>query len=172
MLKWVLIAVGVIAGLFLAMTIAGSLMPANHVVSVTTTLHQPVSAIWEAVSNYENLPSWRSDLTEVKRLPDQNGHEVWLEIGEFGEQPLEVMESIPNQRLVMKIADENLPYGGTWTLEFSAVPGGTALKITEDGFVEPPLMRFMARKLMGEDFTIKSYLIDLGKKFGEELQFK
>ena len=73
------------------------------------------------------------------------------------------------RRLVLRIATDDLPFGGTWTYEIAAVEGGATLRITEDGFVKPALFRFMARFIFGHTATIEQYLKDLGKKFGEDV---
>ena len=56
--------------------------------------------------------------------------------------PLQVTEAIPPRRLVTRIADPNLPWGGTWTTEITPAPGGSVMRITEDGYVNNPLFRF------------------------------
>jgi hypothetical protein len=69
----------------------------------------------------------------------------------------------------MRIASDDLPFGGTWTYEIAAAEGGATLRITEDGFVKNAFFRFMSRFIFGHTATIEQYLKDLGKKFGEEV---
>ena len=78
-----------------------------------------------------------------------------------------VREERAGERLVVEIADENLPYGGTWTFEFCAAPGGSELRITERGFVKNTVFRFLAHFVFGHTRSIETYLRDLAKKFGE-----
>jgi hypothetical protein len=59
---------------------------------------------------------------------------------------------------VSRIADPNLPFGGTWTFEITPAPGGARLRITEDGEIYNPLFRFMARFIFGYEGTINGYL--------------
>ena len=66
--------------------------------------------------------------------------------------------------LVTRITDAGLPFGGTWTSEIAPVPGGSRLRITEDGEIYNPLFRFMARFIFGYDGTIKLYLSALETK--------
>jgi hypothetical protein len=70
-------------------------------------------------------------------------------------------------RLVARIADPNLPYGGGWTYEVSAVDGGTLLRVTERGEVYNPIFRFVSRFIMGHTKSLEDYLNALAKKFGE-----
>ncbi len=68
----------------------------------------------------------------------------------------------------LRIADDSLPYGGTWTFELApAEGGGTTLTITEDGFVEPAIFRALARFVFGYHATMEGYLAGLGRRFGE-----
>jgi len=78
-----------------------------------------------------------------------------------------VIEEHPAEKLVLEIADENLPYGGTWTFAFTPDGSGTRLQITENGFVKNPVFRFLARFVFGYTGSIESCLRDLKRKFGE-----
>lgn len=77
---------------------------------------------------------------------------------------------LPPRRLVGRIADSKLPFGGTWTLEITPTPEGSNLRITERGWVSNSLFRFMSRFVFGYTGTLDSYLRSLAKKFGEEPQ--
>jgi hypothetical protein len=69
---------------------------------------------------------------------------------------------------VGRIADSNLPFGGSWTYELApAGDGETTLRITEDGEVYNPIVRFVSRFVMGHDATIKQYLSAVGTRFTE-----
>jgi hypothetical protein len=83
--------------------------------------------------------------------------------------PLQVTEAVPPRRLVTRIADPNLPWGGTWTTEITLTSGGSVVRITEDGYVNNPLFRFMARFIFGYASTLDSYMKSLGEKFGEQV---
>jgi hypothetical protein len=62
-----------------------------------------------------------------------------------------------------------LPWGGTWTTEITAAPGGSTMRITEDGYVNNPLFRFLSRFVFGYSDTLDSYMKSLGAKFGEQV---
>jgi hypothetical protein len=80
-----------------------------------------------------------------------------------------VLEDRAPEKLVVQIADDHLPYGGTWTYQFSAVPEGTRMRITEHGEVKNVVLRVLARFVFGYNATIETYLRDLGKKVGENV---
>jgi hypothetical protein len=105
----------------------------------------------------------------VEVLADEDGHPRFREVSGDGTITFEVTEAVPNQRVVTRIVDRNLPFGGSWTYELlPASEGGTTLRITEDGEVYNPLFRFVSRYVMGHEATIDRYLRDVGAKLGEE----
>jgi hypothetical protein len=106
----------------------------------------------------------------VKRLPDRNGLPAHVEITSMGEIPLETVEMTPPRKLVGRIADSNLAFGGTWTFEIMPTADGATLRITENGYVTNPLFRFMSRFVLGYTGEIEKYLRSLAKKFGEPPQ--
>lgn len=93
---------------------------------------------------------------------------MFRETGADGTILYEVESVVPNKRLVTRIADPSLPFGGRWTYE--VLPGGdsTTLRITEDGEVYNPLFRFVSRFIFGHSATIEQYLRDVAKRFGED----
>jgi hypothetical protein len=107
-------------------------------------------------------------LKSVKRLPDQNGLPAWVETTDSGTIPLETIASHPPSKLVVRIADPKLPFGGTWTYEITALPTGSTLRIREDGEIYNPLFRFLSRFLFGYTATVDTYL----KSMGSELKCK
>ena len=70
------------------------------------------------------------------------------------------------QGTLTRIADDTLPFGGTWTFELAPEGTGTRLRITERGFVKPPPFRFIAKFFLGYTKTIEGYLGDLSQKTG------
>ena len=97
----------------------------------------------------------------------QNGRVHFREEGKHGAVNYELMEDSPGQRMVTRITDTNLGYGGKWTYVFAAEGTGTRLTITEDGEVSNVIFRFLSRYAFGHTATIDSYLTALGKQFGE-----
>ena len=123
--------------------------------------------MFAAINDPASFPSWRSKVKKVEILPDRNGHRVFRETGGDGDILLEVDSVVANQRLVTRIADPSLPFGGKWTYELLPDGDSTTIRITEDGEVYNPLFRFVSRFVIGHHSTIDQYLRDLAKKFGE-----
>ena len=169
MKKWILIVVGALVGIVAAVLLIGALVPESHVASRVARYDQPPEAIWTAITDFEEFPSWRSSVDTVEALERPDGKTAWVENGGFGPMPMAVEETTPPRRLVLRIADPELPFGGSWTYEISPSNGGSSLTITEAGQITSPLFRFMSRFVFGYTATMETYLIDLGNKFGEEV---
>ena len=164
-MKWVLIAAAVLAAIVAAMFIIGTVLPKGHVASRSSRFKQPPQAIWDAITG---PPDWRPDLRGVEQLPPREGRRWWKETDKHGQIiTYESVEESPPARLVTRIADPKLPFGGTWTQEIVPEPGGCVLKITEAGEIYNPIFRFMARFVFGYSGSIEAYLKALHGKFGE-----
>lgn len=169
-MKWFLVALGILAGCAALVAIVGALLPRAHVASRTLRLRRTPAEVWALMTGVAAFPTWRSSVTHVDMLPDRDGRPAWVEHGSSGGIPLETVEAQPPQRLVLRITDRTLPFGGTWTYIVSPQPDGASLTITEDGFVSNVIFRFMSRFVLGHHATIDVYLKNVAAKFGEKLQ--
>jgi uncharacterized protein YndB with AHSA1/START domain len=163
-MKWLLIIVLCLAGLLILIIVIGALLPQKHHVARTVTLQQPVEAVWSLISG---PPTWRPDIRNYQELPPHGGHRMWQETDKHGQTiAYEAVESAPPRRLVVRIADAKLPFGGVWT--FDLLPGDRSctLTVTEDGEVYNPLFRFVSRFIIGHTATLDGYLKALQAKLG------
>jgi uncharacterized protein YndB with AHSA1/START domain len=167
-MKWLLIITAILIAIPLILWIIGFFMPRDHVVSRTLKLKQPVDAVWAVISDYDRHAEWQSGYTDVKRLPDRNGKPIYSMNAGGMKMTLELTEIAPPSKLISTIADDTLPFGGTWTWELAPTNEGCTLTITERGFVKPALFRVIGGLFIGHDATINKTLRDLAKKFGEE----
>jgi hypothetical protein len=168
--KWILWIFVVLAGILILMALIGYLLPKEHTVTREARFHQPPEVIWKTITDIDAMPAWRQGLKSVKHLPDQNGLPGWVETFDSGIIPLETVTSQPPSKLVVRIADPKLPFGGTWTYEITPMPSGSNLRIREDGEIYNPVFRFLARFLIGYSGTIETYLKSMARKFGEQPQ--
>jgi hypothetical protein len=91
--------------------------------------------------------------------------DVYAIIRELASTPeYEIVEDVPPQRLVGRIADKSLPYGGSWTYVLEGAPEGTRLTITENGEVYNPIFRFLSKFVFGHTKTMDDYLASLQKR--------
>lgn len=167
-MKRVLIAVLILISFLIAVPLVGFVLPRNHVVARTATLHQPPDAIWQVITDYDNAPAWRPNVTRIEQLPAQQGFAVWREHYQGGDAlTLATVESVAPARLVREIVDPDLPFGGRWVHEIAPIEGGSRVTVTEHGDVHNPVFRIVSRLVMDQNATIDQYLLDLGRKFGE-----
>lgn len=167
-MKWILWAFIFLGAILILITLIGWLLPKAHTATREARFHQPPEAIWKAITDVDAMPEWRQGLKDVKRLPDKNGLPYWVETSDSGTIPFETVISQPPSKLVIRIADPKLPFGGTWTYEITPVAGGSSLRISENGEVYNPVFRFLSQFVFGYSETIDTYLKSLFKKFGEE----
>ena len=167
-MKWLLIlgvVVAVIAALAGVIALIGSRLPRAHVASRAAQVTAAPDAVWQAITDVDAFPAWRSDVSRVERLPDRAGKPAWVEHGRNGRIPFTVERAEPPRVLVTRIADPDLPFGGTWTYEIAPAPAGSTVTITEAGEIYNPVFRFMARFVFGYEATMAGYLAALEKKF-------
>jgi hypothetical protein len=161
-MRWLLITVLALAGILILVILIGSLLPRRHVVSRSVAVGQPPEAVWNLITS---PPTWRHAIKAYRELPQSNGHRIWQETDDLGQTlTFEAMESVPPRRLVTRIADAKLPFGGTWTYEVTPGGSGCSLTITENGEVYNPLFRFVSQFILGHATRIDAYLRDLKTK--------
>ena len=93
---------------------------------------------------------------------------LWREVGKHDVVTFEEVEAAPPRRLVARIADPSLPYGGSWTYVVTPDGTGSRVTITENGVVYSPVFRFVSRFVFGHHATQEAYLRALGRRFGHE----
>lgn len=169
-MKVILIIVGALAALVAIAWITGSLLPRDHVATSRITLPQPPESVWAIVRDPAALIGTWADLTEVRRVDDPAGREVWAEKVSGFDMRLIIEESTPPSRLVTHIdAPPGAVFGGRWVYDLGPAGTGTAVTVTEEGWVGNPLFRLMSR-LGGQHGSIDGYLTALGRRFGAEVK--
>lgn len=167
-MKWILWIFVALAAVLILITLIGYLLPKGHTVTREARFRQSPEAIWKAITDIDDMPTWRQGLKSVKHLPDRQGLPTWVETLDNGAIPLETLSALPPSKLVVRIADPKLPFGGTWTYEITPQPSGSSLRIREEGEIYNPLFRFLARFVFGYTGTIDTYMKSMAKKFGEQ----
>jgi hypothetical protein len=162
-MKWVLLTAGVLALLVVVACAVGAMLPPRHQLTRTVRLAASPDAVYAL---YAGPPDWRG-VKKYGDLPDTGGKKRWWEDdGHGGKITYELVEAVPARRRVTRIADEKLPYGGTWTFEVTPDGTGSTVRISEDGIVHNVFFRFMARFIFGYEGSISNVLKSLTAKFG------
>jgi uncharacterized protein YndB with AHSA1/START domain len=156
-----ILVLGLLGAVVLAMVAFGYALPVRHVATGETELAAPPDRVFAALVDVEAFPKWRSDVKGVEvvaRTPLQ-----WRETGRNDTIAFEAQMIDPPRRLVTRITDKSLPFGGSWTFALQPTGSGTRVAITENGEVYNPLFRVMSRYVFGHTATIERYLTDLQK---------
>ncbi|HVZ40785.1 MAG TPA: SRPBCC family protein [Candidatus Kapabacteria bacterium] len=165
----VLIALGILVVMAGAVGIIGAMVPVEHSASRTALLHAAPDRVWSRLASIEAYPTWRKELAGVEMLPPHNGHPMWREKSRSNSILMEQDEALPNRRMVARIADTTLPFGGRWIFELRPEGSETRLTITEEGTVHNIFFRFMSRYVFGYTASMDQYLRSLGLSFNEEV---
>ena len=168
MKKILLVVAGVLVLLIAGVLIVGLITPADHQASRTLRVKQTPEAVWAAINDHVNEPSWRDDIANVTSAGERNGKPLWQENYKDG-NTLQLMttESRQPNRLVREIAEEG-PFSGRWEIDIQPIDGGSSVKITEIGKVSNPFFRFVSKYIIGHTYQMDKYLTNLAKKFGEQ----
>jgi hypothetical protein len=160
------VAALVIAAVFAA----GVSLPREHTAAVRVRLDAPPESVYAAIADVARSAEWREDVTSVEVLDADPLR--WRETGEWGTLTFVRVQADTHRRLVHRIEDTGEPFGGTWTYALVSTDGGTALTITEDGWVSNPVFRLMSRFVFGHHSTLEAYARDLGGRFGQSVELE
>ena len=165
-MKWILFAISVVVLIVAIVVGIGYTLPVAHTASRSVVLGATPPAVWAAITDVPAYPDWRPDVESVEVLPPVHGRPSWREKGGNDAITYAMVRVDPPSRLVTRIADRDLPFGGEWHYELAPEGAGTRLTITERGEVYNPIFRFVSRFVMGHTATIDAYQQALGTKFG------
>jgi Polyketide cyclase / dehydrase and lipid transport len=159
-MKWLMyggLAVVILAAIVVSI---GAALPKGHVASRRMTLKASPSEVFALIAGPSD---WRG--LKYERLTESPL--TWRETDSNGAITYERVETVAPARIVNRIADPKLPFGGSWTYEIVPNGTGTELTITENGEVYNPVFRFVSRFIMGHTATIDKYQRDLAARLKE-----
>ena len=81
--------------------------------------------------DFSAAPSWRPDLERVEMIATADNHVRFREHGEQGAITYDLIEDRPGEKIVTRIADQDLGYSGAWTYTFTKEAEGTRVQITK-----------------------------------------
>ena len=173
MKKIALILVGLVVAVIAmvaVVAIVGSQLSVSHVATRSVLLRRSTSEVYSVVRAFDKAPTWRTNVTSVELLGETNEHLRYREHGSDGDVTYELVEDVPDQKIVTRIVDQDLGYSGSWTTVFKQEGNGTRVTITENGEVSNVMFRFLSRYVFGQTSSIDNYLTSLAKHFGETVE--
>lgn len=156
-MTWLWITALVLALVIGVPLLIGALTPREHTASVAQVHAATPQQVWDAITGFADMASWREGVTRVEVLEPVDGKRRVREHTRFGPLGYELEVEDPPRKLVARILDTDRGFGGTWTYEIREVPDGAELRITERGFIDNRLFRFLARWVFGYDRTMRAF---------------
>jgi polyketide cyclase/dehydrase/lipid transport protein len=148
-----------VGALLVLATLIGLALPRGHRLTRSAVVPGAPGEVWRLVGDLAAYPAWVPRVEKMERLPAAPGRVLWRETNIYGRQTWEEVERVPGRLLVLRLAEERAPYGGTWTYAVAAAPGGgTRVSVTEDAWVSNPFLRFLSRYLVGYGEAVDLYL--------------
>lgn len=145
----------------LAAYLIGRNLPREHQARESRRIPAPRERVFDSLSRSHQ---WRPDIEKWEDLGIVDGKPRWREqAGERSWVTYELIESNRPLRRVTRIVGDNLPFGGTWTFRLASFGHETEVEIVEDGYVEAPVLRTIARYVIGHNWTLHRFLDHLEK---------
>jgi uncharacterized protein YndB with AHSA1/START domain len=165
MWRWMVVVLLGIAAIVAFAAIVGMMLPKGHRASGTVTLRATPRAVFAVIADFAHGAEWRPDVQRVEILLGAGRGMEFREIGSNGSVPYRVEVLEPDAKIVTRIADTSLAFGGSWTFDLTPTASGdTRLTITEDGEVYNPFFRLMSKLFFPPTATIEKYLAALQKR--------
>ena len=164
----IILLIVVLAGV--GVYVDGARLPYDHSVSVTGVVNAPPEKVFALITDVANGSDWRPGVKSVTLLQPDQGRDRWVEHLKFGQfMTFLALRTEPPMRRAVKLDDPKASYGGTWTYELSPgpTPDTTTLRITETGYIKPPLYRFVMTHVMGPAYNLNVYLRDIQAAAGK-----
>jgi len=142
----------------------GASLPLNHTVSVTGVVPAPQEKVFKLITNVADGYAWRPAVKSVTTLEPDNGRDHWVEHLDHGYfMTFLAVRTDPPTRRDVQLDDPKASYGGTWTYELSPgpTPATTTLRITETGYIKPPVYRFVMTHVFGPTRNPNKYMTDI-----------
>jgi hypothetical protein len=142
----------------------GSKLPVDHSVSITGVVQAPQEKVFSLIADVAHGSDWRPAVKSVTVLKKDNNRDHWVEHLSHGEfMTFLATRTEPPFRRDVLLDEPKASYGGTWIYELAPgpSPNTTALKITETGFIRPPVYRFIMTHVFGMTHNLDEYMKDI-----------
>lgn len=160
-------ALAILAGLVVLAMAIGAILPKAHVASRTVRVNAAPDQVWQAMTDVNAFPLWRRDVVAVESLSGAPKLS-WRETDRHKQNiTLVATQFEPPRKMITRIADRNLPFGGEWQYDLAPDGDGTRVTITERGEIYNPVFRLVARFILGYHKTMDGYLAALSEHLGK-----
>lgn len=161
-MKTVLFTASLILALGASFVMLGFCMPVEQKSELSKEFDCNASTLWNQLISIEDYPSFKSDVSQIE-LHAKEPNLKWTEFNSLGvAETYEVIERIPNKKLVVKVFDPSLNIEKT--REYNIFENGSAsiLSIKEYRKIEKLLLR-STLAISGQSHSIKKELNSLAQ---------
>lgn len=110
-MKWLVVLLVILLLPIAVVVITGMMLPQAHTATLSLPLRQPPEAVYALIAG---PPTWRSTVRSYEPIGKIDGKPSWREVDQHNHAiTYEEEETTPPTRRVTRIADKNLPFGGT-----------------------------------------------------------
>jgi hypothetical protein len=167
MKKWLIYILAAVVVLVALVAVIGVMMPREHTASRAMRFRPKPADLFATVSDFARYPEWRPGVSRVDVEGPMGPGAIIREHGANGTIPYRVEVFEPPSKIVTRIADPSLAFGGTWTFEVFQNDSGSELVLTENGEIYNPIFRVLAKFFFSPYETIDTYMADLKRRLGE-----
>lgn len=165
-MKKLLVLAGVPVAGFVLLVLAGAWMDPRQLVTRTRLFGAPPERVWTALLSVRHLPFDRSDIKLMESPLQKDRLPPSIEV--LGSPVrIEARTQRAPVKLVVLTTDPGLPYSGAWTFTLGPENDGTRLTVTEDAAIRSKPMRFIVRRILGEDVLIEGVFRAVARKLVE-----
>jgi hypothetical protein len=138
----------------------GRRLPVQHRAVASGRVEASQDAVWRLVDDPATHAAWRKGIIQISMQPGEE--RCWIETHRSMDLMLCPVEVVPKARKAVRVAEKDMRFGGTWTYELTPLGAdATEVTVTEDGYVPPPLWRFLGHYVMGEETDVRQFVADL-----------
>lgn len=146
----------------LAGYLVGGRLPPVSRVGAETSFPASAEAVWTVLTDLDDMPAWRGDVSALERLPERDGAVRWLEVGRRGRIAYQRVEADPPARLVVR--EERGALAAQWTYRITPTDRGIALAVVVERPVPGPFRRLAAAVFRPGRSAVDGFIADLSAR--------
>ena len=164
--KWLLVAGGVLGGLYLAATLAGLTMPSQIDVTASVIISRPAENVWWVLTDYNSAALWQPQYKDARMTSAPGDRPVrWRATYTDGYVAnFEVKDNNFPTHLREEIADTNLPFAGGWTVDLARTGEVCKVTVQSHAVLHRPIDRLFVRWFVRPSAEMEKILASLKRR--------